>query len=149
MSLYRQAGRRRRNRRLALAAGATTVVIAIVVIVLASSGGPPSHADRVKSARSAANEALDGLEILSVEYGQAVKAGQVAAPTEYAGARSDAQRAQQSLSDHRADFEAVDAAAYRRARRALAAVAAAVAGRADIAAAERAARSALASFTSG
>src|SRR5690349_12478657 len=143
MSLYRQAGRARRRRRIAIGAGVLVVAIAALVVVLASSGGPPSHADRVKSARSAASEALDGIEIVTVEYPQAAH-GQ---PTELAAAKADVQRAQQSLADHRADFEAVDARGYRRATAALDALAAAVASRGDISAPVRAARAALLPFT--
>ena len=146
MSLYRQAGRARRNRRAAIIGAIGLVVIVALIVVLATSGGPPSHADRVKSARSAASEALDGIEVLTVEYGQAVRGGQVAEPTEDAGAKSDVQRARTSLTDHRADFEAVDPAAYRRALVAFGALAAAVAQRADIASAVRDVRTSLQPF---
>ena len=142
MSLYREAGRARRRRRLAIAAGALVVVIAVIVILLASGGGQPSHADRVKSARAAAHEALDGVELVTVEYPQAVHGE----PTELAAAKADVQRAQQSLTGHRADLEAVDAAAYRQATAALGALAAAVAQRADIAQPVATARRALAPF---
>ena len=148
MSLYREAGRTRRNRRIAIAAGVAVVVIAAIVIVLASSGGgPPSHSERVASARSAAAEALDGVELLTVEYGQAVRGGRVVAATEFAAAKADVQRARQSLAQHQADFEAVDPAAYRRATQALGALAATVARRADLTAAVAAARASLQPFT--
>jgi len=141
MSLYRQAGTARRNRRAMIVGVIGLVVIVALIVVLATSGGGPrSHADRVKSAKSAAGEALDGVELLTVEYPQAT------APTEFAAAKADVLRAQQSLSDHRADFEAVDAAAYRRATAALVGLAAVVAKRGDIANAVRAARAALAPF---
>jgi hypothetical protein len=143
MSLYRQAGRARRRRRIAIGVGVLVVAVVVLVVVLASSGGPPSHADRVKSARAAASEALDGIEVLTVEYPQAVHGS----PTELVGAKGDVQRAQQSLSDHRADFEAVDGAAYRRATTALNTLAATVARRADITTAVSAARTALQRFT--
>jgi hypothetical protein len=147
MSLYREAGRARRNRRIAIGAGIAAIVLIALIVVLATSGGPPSHADRVKSAKSAAGEALDGIEVLTVEYGQAVRGGRVVAPTEYGGAKGDVQRARASLTDHRADFEATDPAAYRRSLAALDALAATVARRADIAAAVRATRAALQPFT--
>jgi hypothetical protein len=141
MSLYRQAGRDRRNRRAMLIGAIGLIVIVGLIIVLATSGsGPPSHADRAKSAKSAAGEALDGVELLTVEYPQAK------APTEFAAAKADVQRARQSLSDHRDDFVAVDAAAYRRATAALAALAAVVTQRGDIGSAVGAARAALQPF---
>lgn len=146
MSLYREAGRHRRNRRIAIGAAIAAIALIALIVVLATSGGPPSHADRVKSAKSAASEALDGIEVLTVEYGQAVRGGRVVAPTEYGGAKGDVQRARASLTDHRADFEAVNPAAYRRALTTLDALAATVAQRADIASAVRAARAALQPF---
>jgi hypothetical protein len=147
VSLYRQAGRARRNRRIAIGAGIAAIAVVLLIVALASSGGgPPSHAERVASARSAAAEALDGIELLTVEYGQAVRGGSVVAATEFGAAKADVQRARQSLSGHRADFEEVDAAAFRRASDALGALAATVARRADITAAVKAARAALQPF---
>src|SRR5213080_1196350 len=75
MSLYREAGRARRRRRIAIGVAVAAIALVVLIVVLATSGGPPSHADRVKSAKSAASEALDGLEVLTVEYGQAVPGG--------------------------------------------------------------------------
>jgi hypothetical protein len=147
MSLYREAGRARRRRRIAIGAGVLVVVIAVIVVLLAGCGGPPSHADRVKAAQAAASEALDGVEIVTVEYPQAVRGGRVVAATEFAGAKADVQRARQQLEQQRADFEAVDPAAYRRAEDALGTLAATVARRADIAKAVAAARAALAPFS--
>jgi hypothetical protein len=147
MSLYREAGRARRRRRIAIGAGVLVVVIAVIVVLLAGGGGPPSHADRVKAAPAAASEALDGVEIVTVEYPQAVRGGRVVAATEFAGAKADVQRARQQLEQQRADFEAVDPAAYRRAEDALGTLAATVARRADIAKAVAAARAALAPFS--
>jgi hypothetical protein len=147
MSLYREAGRARRRRRIAIGAGVLVVVIAVIVVLLAGGGGPPSHADRVKAAQAAASEALDGVEIVTVEYPQAVRGGRVVAATEFAGAKADVQRARQQLEQHRADFEAVDLAAYRRAEDALGTLAATVARRADITKAVSAARAALAPFS--
>jgi hypothetical protein len=147
MSLYREAGRARRRRRIAIGAGVLVVVIAVIVVLLAGGGGPPSHADRVKAAQAAASEALDGVEIVTVEYPQAVRGGRVVAATEFAGAKADVQRARQQLERHRADFEAVDLAAYRRAEDALGTLAATVARRADITKAVAAARAALAPFS--
>jgi hypothetical protein len=76
-----------------------------------------------------------------------VKGGRVVAPTEFAAAKADVQRARQSLAGHVADFEAVDPAAFRQASDALGALAATVARRADITAAVSAARSSLQPFT--
>jgi hypothetical protein len=150
MSLYRQAGHARRRRRITIVVAAALVAVVVLVVVLATAGSSgPSRADRAQAARAAASQALDGLELLGIEYGQAVKGGRVAAPTEYGAAKSDVQRAGKALTDHAADLDAVDPAARRRAQAALATLAAAVARRADIAGALRASRAALQPFTSG
>src|SRR4051794_41963439 len=107
MSLYREAGRARRKRRIAVVAASAAVLVVVLVVVLASSGssGPPSHAHRVASARSAAAEALDGIELLTVEYGQAVRGGRVRAPTGISAAAADVQRGRQALAADRAGIE--------------------------------------------
>jgi hypothetical protein len=148
MSLYRQAGRARRRRRIGAAVAAAVVVVVVLVVVLASGGsdGPPTHAERAAAASGAAAEALDGLELLGIEYGQAVKGGRVVAATEYKASRSDVERAASALSAHAADFRAVDPAAFRRAGAALDDLASTVARRADITAPAAAARAALQPF---
>jgi hypothetical protein len=150
VSLYREAGHARRRRRIRLGIAAAVVAVIVLVVVLAAAGGnsgPPSHAERVQAARAAASQARDGLELLGIEYGQAVKSGRVVAPTEYTAAKADVQRAQKALADHAADLDAVDPAARRRAEAALATLAAAVGRHGDIAAALQAARAALQPFT--
>jgi hypothetical protein len=151
VSLYRQAGHARRRRRITMVAAAALVAVIVLVVVLATAGSnaPPTRTERAQAARAAASQALDGLELLSIEYGQAVKGGRVVAPTEYEAAKSDVQRARKALTDHVADLDAVDPAARRRAEAALGTVAAAVGRRADIATPLQAARAALKPFTSG
>jgi hypothetical protein len=148
MSLYRQAGRARRRRRIGIAASAAVLAIVVLVVLLASGGsdGPPTHAERAAAASGAATEALDGLELLGIEYGQAVKGGRVVATTEYAAAKADVQRAAGALSSNAEDFRAVDPEAFRKAGAALDDVAGTVAGRGDIAAPVAAARAALQPF---
>lgn len=147
MSLYRQTGEARRRRRRNIALGAVGVLLIVVAIVLAAtSGGGTSAADRAKDANAAVMRAQDGLELLSTEYGQAVRGGRVVAPTEYAAAKADVARAEEALDGQRSELAARDAAALRRADAALAAVAAAVGRRVAPAALEReiaAARAAL------
>jgi hypothetical protein len=120
VSLYRQAGHARRRRRLVIAGLAALVVaIAVVVVLVSGSGGPPSAAERQAAARATAQNAENGLELLEIEYGQAVRGGRVAAPTEYQAAKADVQRARDALAKGAADLDAVDASAARRAAAAL------------------------------
>ena len=124
MSLYREPGQDRRRRRTILAAGVLAAIVLVVVIVLISaSDDSPSAADRAKDSRAAAAKALDGLELLQIEYAQAVRDGRVVEPTEYQAAQADVKRAQEALGDV---DRAADPVAYTRARTALAGLEAAV-----------------------
>jgi hypothetical protein len=124
MSLYREPGQARRRRRLVAGAvvGAAVLIALLAFLIVRSDSGPPSRADRAAAVRSAASQSLDGLELLQIEYGQAVKGGRVIAPTEYGAAKADVQRARQALADHRADLDAVDPGVLARATAALARV---------------------------
>jgi hypothetical protein len=110
MSLYREPGQaRRRRRRIAAGAAVAALVVALVVALLAvGDSGPPSRAARVAAASAAAGEALDGLELLQIEYGQAVADGRIVAPTEYDAAKADVDRARATLLAHKPDIAAVD-----------------------------------------
>lgn len=99
MSLYRQAGGARRRRALGFGLVGAVAVVALVVVLAALGGGSPSEADRARKARAGVSRALDGLELVGVEYRQAVRGGRVVAPTEYAAARSDVARARAALAD--------------------------------------------------
>jgi len=151
MSLYREPGRDRRRRlRVAAIAGVlVTVAIVLVVLLVAGGSGAPSPAEHTSNARSAASRALDGLELLEIEYGQAVRDGTVVAPTEYGAAQADVERAAGALNDRREDLAAVDPAALAAAQAALVRVRTAVAARVPAAELQpllRSARSALAPF---
>src|ERR687886_529053 len=62
------------------------------VTVVAGAPPLPAPRERAAAARTAAATALDGLELLQIEYGQAVRDGRVIAPTEYQAAKADVQR---------------------------------------------------------
>jgi hypothetical protein len=127
MSLYRQPGQARRRRRIAAAATSAAVLLLVaLVVVVTRDSGPPTQAERASAAASAASLARNGLEVLRIEYGQAVRDGRVVAPTEYRGARADVQRVGEALTSHEADLRAVDASALAEARAALRRVAVAV-----------------------
>lgn len=126
MSLYREPGQARRRRRLLVASAVAVAALVAAVVVLLAGGGAPSAAERAAAARGAAAQALDGLELVQIEYGQAVQDGRVVAATEYAAAQADVQRARDALAQHRQDVRTVDPAAPARADRALASVRGAV-----------------------
>jgi hypothetical protein len=124
LSLYREPGAVRRRRRLIAAGVAAAVVIVAVAVVLLAGGdsGPPTEQERAASARSAATEAADRLDVLRIEYGQAVKGGRVVAPTEYTASGEHVARLDEELHGHAADLDAVDPAARRQVAATLAAI---------------------------
>ena len=110
MSLYRQAGR---------TSGRTLIIAAVVALVVGLAGGyaigratapKPTLADKVADLRSSLGPAQEGIELSATEYPQAVRDGKVVAPTEYAAAQSDVQRAREAISGARADVQALDPA---------------------------------------
>jgi hypothetical protein len=115
MSLYRQPGQVRRRRRLiAAAVVAAVAAIALVVVLAAGGDSAPTRVERAAAANDAAGRAMDGLELLLIEYGQAVRGGRVVAPTEFSAAQSDVTRARDALTSHADDVRAVDPAALGR-----------------------------------
>jgi hypothetical protein len=131
MSLYRQAGRAS-ARTLLIAAVAALVVGLIAGFLLGRSTAPkPSLADRVADLRASLAPAREGLELTGTEYGQAVRSGRVVAPTEYAAAKSDLQRASDAIAANEADIRALNAARAAALDRAMAVLRNAVSRRAD------------------
>lgn len=127
-----------------IAAGAVVaaLVVAVAVVLIAAGDDSPSGAERAKTSREAVAKALAGLELLQIEYAQAVEQGRVVEPTEYQAALADVRRSQQALDD-------VDADAGQRladARSALVGVEAAVRRRIAVADLERAVQAARAAI---
>lgn len=118
MSVYRQPNRFTR-RTVAIAAIAALVGGLVVGYVVGHASAPnPSLQDNLSSLRDDLDPAQLGLELSRTEYGQAIKGGRVAAPTEYKAAQSDVQRAQDAVDGSRSDLDALNprgAAALQRA----------------------------------
>ncbi|HEX8120883.1 MAG TPA: hypothetical protein VF549_06415 [Solirubrobacteraceae bacterium] len=108
MSLYREVGRQRRRQRLVAVAVVGVLALAAIAIVLATGDSGSSAEDRADDARRALQEAENGFELLQIEYGQAVRAGEVVAPTEYDAARADLARVRKALADNRAALTTAD-----------------------------------------
>jgi hypothetical protein len=65
----------------------------------------PKLRETVASLRSDLDPVRDAMALLPTEYRQAVEAGRVAAPTEYAAAKADVQRARDAVRRHRSDLQ--------------------------------------------
>lgn len=107
MSLYRQPGSR--SFRLAIGAAALGLVVGLAIGLLAGRGGgePPSLRESLASVRDRLRPASSGLELVAIEYREAVRGGRVVAPTEYAAARADLRRARQAIEVSKADLVAL------------------------------------------
>jgi hypothetical protein len=133
MSLYRQPGRASARTIAAVAAAALVIGLAVGFGIGRATGGDdqPSVAEAVAALRNDLRPALSGLGLVRIEYGQAVKNGRVAAPTEYAAAKADVERARSAVAPHAADLRALAPAQAATAEQALAQLAAAVQAKVD------------------
>jgi hypothetical protein len=133
MSLYREPGAIPRRRRLIVGGVVAAVAVVALVVVLVAGGdsGPPTQQERAASARTAATEAADRLDVLRIEYGQAVRDGRVVAPTEYTASGDHVARLDDELHGHAADLDAVDPGAHRQVAATLAAIRAGIRARVE------------------
>jgi hypothetical protein len=130
MSLYRQSARVARR---SLVLGAVAALVAGLAGGFALGRGTapdPSLSDRLAALREQLQPAQQGIELADTEYGQAVKDGHVVAPTEYAAAKADADRARAAFEAARADLVVLDPAGAGALGRSLTALSQAIAGRA-------------------
>jgi hypothetical protein len=109
MSLYRQAGRAS-GRAVAAAAVAGLLAGGLGGYLAGSSGDDapePSVAAAVADLREGLRPVRSALDLVGIEYAQAVRGGRVVAATEYAAARSSVQRARIAFAAQRADVAAL------------------------------------------
>jgi hypothetical protein len=136
MSLYRVASRRSRLFGLLVPAIALVVGLVVGLLVGRATAPEPSLSDVLADEASHVAEARTALDVLTIEYPQAVSS-----PTEYGGAQADVRHAQDALAAA-GDLEALDPSGYRRATALVAEVAALVARKAPPAEVEARVRSA-------
>lgn len=108
MSVYRQPNRFTRRTVVIAAVAALVGGLAVGYVVGHASAPNPSLQDNLSSLRSDLKPAEEGLELVRTEYGQAVKGGRVAQPTEYQAAKSDVQRAEDAVNGTRSDLQTLN-----------------------------------------
>jgi hypothetical protein len=122
MSLYRQATGRGAG---AMAAAALVALLAGGVGGFALGRGTadePSLAEQAGEAREGLRPATGALELVTIEYPEAVQGRRVVAETEYSAARAQAQTAADVLAAAREELEALDPAGLGEAEAAVAEV---------------------------
>jgi len=114
MSLYRVASRRSRLLVLLVPVAALVVGLLVGVLVGRSTAPEPTLSEALAKPAANVDDARNALEVLTIEYPQAVANGEVRATTEYQGAQADVRRAQEALAAAEG-LEALDPGGYRRA----------------------------------
>jgi hypothetical protein len=106
MSLYREVGGG--ARRLAIVAALALVAgLAGGIALGRASKGEPSLADKVADVRDEYQQVPSALELLAIEYPQAVRGGRVVAQTEHTAAKADVEHARKAFEGFRDDLRAI------------------------------------------
>jgi hypothetical protein len=141
MSLYRQVGGSRALA--ATLAGAIGLAVgAIAGLLIASSDGDSSLRAEVVGLQDEVRPALSALELVPIEYRQAVRRGRVVSVTEYEASRAQVGRAREVLAERKDDFAVLGASDAAAADTAVESLARLVTRRASPAEVERAAAAA-------
>jgi hypothetical protein len=106
MSLYREV-RGGARRLLILAAIAVLIGLAGGFVLGRATEGEPSLAGKVADFRDDAQKVASALEVLAVEYPQAVRGSRVVAQTEYTAAKADVERAHTAFEEIQGDLQAI------------------------------------------
>jgi len=128
VSFYPQRGRRWPGLLTALAVG---LLLGGIGGAVAGRATAPSLAEQARELRRETAGVLSRLEVLTVEYPQAVRDGQVVGRTEYDGSVARVDNARNALAGLASDLRAVDPAGYEQAQAAVDRLAADVGARAD------------------
>jgi hypothetical protein len=118
MSLYREA--RRRRLWLPVAVAGLAVLALVAGVVIGRSTAPErSLRDAVENVQENARTASDALELVTIEYREAVANGEIAAETEYEAAQDGIERAHEAFEGIRDELAVLDPGETRRADEAL------------------------------
>lgn len=115
MSLYREP-RGRRIWPLALTAIIAAAIGLAIGLLVSADEEEPSLAAAIENLRAELAPALSALELVTIEYPQAVQRGEVVAETELEAARSQAERAHSTVLANEPDLAALDPASAQRVR---------------------------------
>ena len=105
MSLYREAGGRRSGTLVAVAAVAALLGGLVGLLIGSSGDEDASLEESVSAVREDVQPALSALELVQIEYTEAVSQGKVVAETEYQAAQDQVEAAQRTLDEAGEDLE--------------------------------------------
>jgi len=111
MSLYRESGGRRSGALIGISVAALLVGLIGGFAAGRASAPEPELGERLAEVREAVQPALSALELITIEYPQAVADGEVIAETEYSAVQSQVNAARMTLDAAQADLSLLDSAA--------------------------------------
>jgi hypothetical protein len=104
MSLYREPGRRRAAPIL-IAAAVSALLGGLAGVLISSGDEEPSLEDALEQTQEDVRPALSELELVTIEYSEAVQGGQVVAATEYEASIDHVERAEAAVEGAAPDLE--------------------------------------------
>lgn len=111
MSLYRELGRTRPAKLAAIALAGLLAGAAIGFAIGRTANEEPSLAESVQELQDTVRPALGALELVTIEYPQAVRNGRVTAGTEYAAVRSQLSTASALITANETELRLLDPSA--------------------------------------
>jgi hypothetical protein len=87
--------------RAAIAGGLVGILVGLIAGILLARGSGADHADAVREIKSALTRSAGTLEVVEIEYSEAVENGEITTESEYEGARAAALRARSGFQDVR------------------------------------------------
>jgi hypothetical protein len=111
MSLYRSPARRSVGAMVAIGVLALAVGGVVGYLIGTNGQSSPTLADGLANVQTTVRPAVDGIELIAVEYPIGVKDGKVAVPAQFAGAKDQLAKVRDAFGKAQPDLTLLDAAA--------------------------------------